>query len=167
MPNMTPTQRALWTKIQAFLLDDPGSAYTFSDRLASENGWSYEFALRAIEEYKRFMFLICISPYPQTPSDQIDQVWHLHLLYTESYWVDFCENTLGKRINHGPTKGGPTERQQYKDWYALTMALYAEVFQQAPPPDLWPDNQQRFSDIHFQRVNKRQHWIIKKPKFLW
>ncbi|WP_165824111.1 hypothetical protein [Pseudochryseolinea flava] len=45
-------QQALWFKIKDFELDDPESAYTFSDRLAHENGWSLQYALRAIDEYK-------------------------------------------------------------------------------------------------------------------
>jgi hypothetical protein len=166
MPELTPPNRALWEKIQTFLLDVPNASFSFSDRLARENGWDYLFALRAIEEYKRFMFLICIAPHTLTPSDEVDQVWHLHLIYTQSYWIDFCEQTLGKQIHHGPTKGGGDERNKFEDWYTKTKILYEETFGQLPPPDLWPPGDKRFADIDFQRVNKRQHWIIRKPKFL-
>ncbi len=100
---MTEAQEILWKKIKEFEIDEPSSALTFTERLARENGWTIEFTLRAIEEYKKFMFLICIAEHPLTPSDQIDQVWHLHLLYTQSYWNDFCKNTLNKTIHHGPT----------------------------------------------------------------
>ena len=157
----------LWNKIQAFPLDDPGSSLCFSDRLARENGWDLKFTLRAIEEYKRFMFLICIAQHPLTPSDQVDQVWHLHLIYTRSYWEEFCGQTLGRQVHHGPTKGGKAEGEKFQDWCAKTQELYAVTFGHAPPADLWPSGQERFSDIDFIRVNKRKNWIITKPKYLW
>ncbi len=163
---MDAAQSARWQKINHFSLDDPASDYSFSDRLARENGWSLEFTLRAIHEYKRFIFLICIAPHPLTPSDEVDQVWHLHLLYTQSYWIDFCEQTIGRHIHHGPTKGGSSERNKYDDWYNKTLALYAETFGQSAPADLWPPAAKRFGDIDFQRINKAHHWIFKKPQFL-
>lgn len=152
----------LWEKIRLFPLDDPSAQFRFSDRLARENGWTLLYAFRAMEEYKRFMFLVCCSPQALTPSDAVDQVWHLHLLYTESYWVDFCEKTLGRPIHHGPTKGGPTERSNYRDRYSDTLARYAETFGQAPPPDIWPTPEVRFSDIHFRRVNLKKFWVIRR-----
>jgi hypothetical protein len=41
------------------------------------NGWSRPFALRAIEEYRKFVFLALVADHQVTPSDQVDQVWHL------------------------------------------------------------------------------------------
>jgi hypothetical protein len=80
----------LWLRIKDFELDDQDSHLTFTDRLARENGWTYEFCIRAILEYKKFIYLICLSDQPVTPSDEVDQVWHLHLIYTQSYWKEFC-----------------------------------------------------------------------------
>jgi hypothetical protein len=37
-----------------------------------------------------------ISTHIVTPSEQVDQVWHLHLTYTRSYWDEFCPNVLGQ-----------------------------------------------------------------------
>jgi len=110
---MTVEQKTLWDKLEEFQLDDFDSTFTFTDRLCRENGWKYEYSIRAINEYKKFIFLICISDHPLTPSDQIDQVWHLHLLYTRSYWTDFCQKTLGRQIHHGPTKGGKSEKEKF------------------------------------------------------
>lgn len=163
---MTELQTGLWRKIQAFELDDTTVSFSFTDRLASENAWTLEYALRCVQEYKKFIFLICIADHPLTPSDQVDQVWHLHLLYTRSYWIDFCEQTLQKQIHHGPTKGGANERNKFGDWYEKTVALYKTIFSSAPPEDIWPDQKTRFSDIHFTRVNTKKNWIIPKPSFL-
>ncbi len=108
---MTAQQQRLWQQIRDFGLDDPGAAFTFSERLARENGWSLTYSLRAVAEYKKFMFLLCTLPHPLTPSEPVDQVWHLHLIYTQSYWIDFCERTLGRLIHHHPTQGeGGTKR---------------------------------------------------------
>ncbi|MES2733443.1 MAG: hypothetical protein V4714_16985 [Bacteroidota bacterium] len=153
----------IWDKIRSFELDDPAAALTFTDRLARENGWGLAFAVRAVAEYKKFIFLLCNSDHPLTPSDQVDQVWHLHLLYTQSYWVDFCQHTLGRQIHHGPTKGGQSEQDKYTNWYEKTKERYQSVFHQLPPEDIWPSNEIRFKDIHFQRVNLNRHWVIKKP----
>lgn len=159
---MTEEQKQLWLKIKAFELDDPAASLSFSDRLARENGWTIEYSLRSIEEYKKFIFLLLITQHPLTPSDQVDQVWHLHLLYTESYWVDFCEHTLGRKIHHGPTKGGDSEKSKYTDWYEKTKEVYRTTFNYDAPKDFWPSSENRFSDLHFQRVNINQNWIIKK-----
>ena len=67
-------------------LDDPSSSTTFTARLAKENGWKLSFARRVVEEYRRFLFLAAAAEHPVSPPDAIDQAWHLHLLYTRSYW---------------------------------------------------------------------------------
>ena len=54
---MTHEQRTLWSKIAAFEIDDPGSDFRFSQRLARDNGWRPEYAEEVIDEYRRFVFL--------------------------------------------------------------------------------------------------------------
>lgn len=160
---MNNEQLQLWNKIKSFELDDPDISLNFTGRLARENGWSIEYSIRVIEEYKKFIFLLLVSQRPLTPSDQVDQVWHLHLLYTQSYWEDFCENTIQRKIHHGPTKGGTAEKTKFTNWYEETKKKYLEVFKTEIPTDIWPSNEKRFSDINFQRVNIKSNWIIKKP----
>lgn len=160
---MTNSQQKHWDAIKRFELDEPEASLSFTDRLARENGWTVEYSLRAILEYKKFIFLLTISNHPLTPSDQVDQVWHLHLLYTQSYWDDFCENTVKRKIHHGPTKGGTTEKEKFTNWYEKTKALYLETFKTEAPKDIWPSSEIRFSEIEFQRVNIKRNWIIKKP----
>ena len=157
------TQPDLWQRIAQFELDSPDSSFTFSDRLARENGWSKPYTFAVIEEYKRFIYLCAISDYSITPSDPVDQAWHLHLTYTQSYWVDFCHNTIGKEIHHGPTKGGQQERGKFKNWYALTFELYQKEFGMPPPENIWWSSERRFKEIHFTRVNRSRFWLIPKP----
>lgn len=161
---MTPNEKQLWNKLERFRFDEQDAKLTFSTRLARENGWSKDYTLRIIEEYKKFLFLCCTSPSAVTPSDPVDQAWHLHLTYTRSYWTDLCKNTLGKKIHHNPTKGGESEHQKFSSFYSGRQELYREKFGTVPPPDIWHDNKTRFSDINFQRVNLSHYWMIKKPK---
>ena len=58
---MTQQETKLWTKIQAFQFSEKDTTFPFQARLARENNWTIEFTERVIEEYRRFMFLCCIS----------------------------------------------------------------------------------------------------------
>lgn len=160
---MTTTESILWNRIQQFRFDDPDTSFTFSERLARENGWTKTYTQRVIEEYKKFIFLCCVSDTGVTPSDPVDQAWHLHLTFTKSYWTDLCKNTLEKEIHHNPTKGGQNEAAKFDDFYSGTKAVYISLFQEEPPADIWQPNHIRFTDINFQRVNLKDYWLIKKP----
>ena len=163
---MTGTEQTLWNDIASFSVDEGDEALTFARRLARENGWTEAYATRAIEEYKRFMFLAVVAGHPVTPSDQVDQVWHLHLTYTQSYWDRFCGQVLNKPIHHGPTKGGPEEAEKFDRWYQNTLESYTRFFDQEPPADIWPDASIRFGeDLHFERVNTKRHWVVRKSLF--
>ena len=150
---MTEHEKLLWQRINNFQLDEPGLAFKFSDRLARENGWTIVYAKRVIEECKKFIFLCCVSDHGVTPSDPVDQAWHLHLTFTRSYWIDLCKETLQKDIHHNPTKGGMHEAQKFDVYYTSSQQLYLEKFRTTPPPNIWQDNDTRFSDINFKRVN--------------
>ncbi len=56
-----PFDTFVWEKISVFRLDDPASVVRFSARLAREQGWSKAFTLKAIEEYRRFIYLACTA----------------------------------------------------------------------------------------------------------
>lgn len=70
-------------RILVFELDVPGAQLPFTSRLAGEQGWPHAFAGRVVVEYKRFITLAMLAGHPVTPSEQVDQAWHLHLVYTE------------------------------------------------------------------------------------
>ncbi len=107
----------LYQTICDYSPDDGESAFTFTQRLARDNGWDLKYARRVVEEYKKFMFLAVAAGHPVTPSEQVDQAWHLHLIYTRSYWDDFCSLVLGTPIHHGPTKGGEHEEGKFHELY--------------------------------------------------
>jgi uncharacterized protein (TIGR04222 family) len=157
---MTQTQVELWRRIQGFSFDEDAAAYTFAQRLAKENGWSAPFTQRAIEEYRRFAFLAVTAGHPVSPSDAVDQVWHLHLLYTRSYWRQFCGEALGRELHHEPSVGGAGERAKFEDWYEKTLASYRRFFGE-PPRDLWPDALAKAAaGERFQRVDLSKHLLL-------
>src|ERR1700709_1185766 len=101
---MIPQEHSLlWDKIRNFPMDDESATITFSSKLAAVQNWTAAFTQKAIDEYKRFIFLCCILEAGAAPSKAVDEVWHLHLTYTRSYWIDLCRNTLGKDIHHYPS----------------------------------------------------------------
>lgn len=163
---MTPQQQELWQRIVEFPLDDLGAELTFSKRLARDNGWSHAYALRVADEYKRFAFLAMCAGHHVTPSDDVDQAWHLHLVYTRSYWEVFCPKVLGKPLHHGPTVGGEREGDKFHDWYSHTMASYLRFFEEEAPADIWPDPKTRFGEAaFFRRVNTRKNLVLPIPRF--
>ncbi|RLT15989.1 MAG: hypothetical protein DWI24_00480 [Planctomycetota bacterium] len=161
---MSPAQSALWSKIEQFPIDDPASDFSFSDRLARENGWSKSKTAAVIKEYLKFVFLACEAGHPVTPSLDVDEAWHLHMIYTRSYWTDLCQNTIERPLHHGPTKGGSSESSKFHEWYLNTLDSYSRLFDQPPPTEIWPAAKQRFSNQNNPvRINKATHWVIPKP----
>lgn len=158
-----PGSLALREKIQAHCLDEAAVSDPFSARLAREQRWSAEYTLGAITEYKRFVFLAVTTPERLTPSDAVDQVWHLHLCYTHDYWTVFCGQVLERSLHHRPGRGGAQEREQYTADYARTLERYREVFDCEPPADFWPPASDRFeSPAAFARVNLAEHLIVRR-----
>lgn len=143
-------------------MDIHDASFPFTARLARDNGWTNDYAARVVLEYKKFIFLCYVAGHQVTPSDEVDQAWHLHLVYSRSYWNDMCRDTIGRPIHHGPTKGGNAERAKYKDNYANTLECYRKHFESEPPADIWPTGKQRFSEINFTRVNTHRNWVVPK-----
>jgi uncharacterized protein (TIGR04222 family) len=137
----------------------------FSARLARENNWSPAYAQRVIAEYKRFAFLAIAAGHPVSPSEDVDQVWHLHLTYSENYWKMFCPEILGQPFHHHPTRGGEAESAKFDDWYARTLESYKTFFNETPPADIWPSPEARRKEKHnFARVDRARNWVVPKPQ---
>jgi hypothetical protein len=97
-----------------------------------------------------------------TPSEAVDQAWHLHLTYTRSYWEDLCGTVLEWPLHHGPTKGGPEGDRRYHEQYAATLEAYRLAFGE-PPPDIWPDVETRFRQAGRMRfVDTSEVWLLPK-----
>ena len=161
--NMNFWQAELYQRIERFSLDQPDHQLSFSQRLARDNGWSLRYTDKVIEEYKKFVFLAVVAGHPVSPSDQVDQAWHLHLTYTRSYWEEFCPKILQTSLHHEPTRGGLSEKVKFDELYSKTLESYRQFFDESPPLNIWSQPKDRFGrDLYFQRVNIKQNWVLKK-----
>ncbi len=147
-------KKELWSRLQGYqfenlvspsLLDQIKSVFVgsnpsmkaFAGKLSRKLGWTTSFAMRAIEEYKRFVYLGIVSDSGVTPSRIIDQVWHEHQLFTRAY-REFCNDVLRKNFDHFPELVPIDEQTSaFQDQYTETVALYQREFNSAPPADIW------------------------------
>ncbi len=136
----------LWHRLQTYDIGPAAAPLSFAARLARENRWSEDYAARVIIEYKRFCYLAMTAGRDVTPSDQVDQAWHLHLTYTRDYWDRFCPKTLGGALHHGPTTGSGADKARYFEQYAQTLKTYEEAFGETPPADIWSPATLRFGE---------------------
>jgi hypothetical protein len=128
---------SLWNRIREFSPDASEVSFPFSRKLAKEENWTLDFTQKAIEEYKKFVYLCCVLPNGASPSEVIDKVWHMHLIYTQNYWEDFCPNILKRKLHHHPSKGGHNEQLKHQEWFNDTLKHYREIFQYEAPEDIW------------------------------
>jgi hypothetical protein len=155
-----PPEDPLWAALSGYPIGSEGTALSFTARLARENGWTTEQAERVIEEYRRFAFLTVRAGHEVTPSDAVDQAWHLHLCYTRDYWERFCP-LLGAPLHHGPTRGGAAENARFYDNYCATLRSYERLFGCPAPADLWPSASRRLlDDPRARRVHPRDGLVV-------
>ena len=103
-------------------------------------GWSFDFALKAAGEYRRFLALCVRNPdSPIVPSSIVDDFWHLHILDTAKYQED-CERYLGYFLHHFPYFGmrGEQDAENLKAAWERTLELYRRAFGEAPDSEFWP-----------------------------
>ncbi len=150
----------LWERICAVRFDQPGAELCFSDRLARDNRWTKKYARRVVEEERSFAYPAVKAGHEVTPSDEVDQAWHLHLTYTRHYWGEFCD-ALGAPFHHGPTSGGGKENDRYNDNYARRLEAYALAFGEPPPADIWPPAEIRFAAARYMaRLNTAENFVL-------
>ncbi len=145
-------------------LDGCGLGESLSRRLARENGWPEAYARRVLREYTRFLALAMSSEHEVSPSEQIDQAWHLHLLDSARY-RRFCRDVLGGRLDHRPSDGSCQDRARHVRAYEQTLDSYRRSFGEPAPWDIWPSSERRFgADLCVQRVNVAENWVVPKPR---
>lgn len=123
----------MWFKIDnaPILGDDKGNAF-FIERIQKANPeWSTVKINNLIEEYKQFMYLAGTSDEDCTPSQDVDKVWHEHILFTRDYY-DYCNRIIGKIIHHKPERGG--DPKKYDEAFKNTNAKKKAVFKPTPSP---------------------------------
>ncbi|MBL0170506.1 MAG: hypothetical protein IPP90_07180 [Gemmatimonadaceae bacterium] len=133
--DIVPTQ--LWGRVAEAFGGTDASTKAFASKIARKHVWSTHFALRAIDEYRKFVFLGVTGDGIVTPSKVIDTVWHEHLLFTRAY-REFCRDVLQRDFDHHPELM-PSEEQTgvYAQQFEATLARYRAEFNVRPPWDIW------------------------------
>lgn len=97
--NLAPPH--LWDHVAAAFGNTDASTRAFANKIARKHGWHPRFARRAIDEYRKFVFLGVTADFIVTPPKIIDQVWHEHLLFSKAY-REFCRDVLQRDFDHNP-----------------------------------------------------------------
>lgn len=161
---MTPAESNLYARICKFKLDEPAAMSPFSVKLAWEYRWTEIYTLRAIQEYKKFVFLAMVADRVVSPSAPVDRVWHMHLLYTHSYWDKFCGEVLKQPLHHAPSLGDKEEGVKYQQIYEGTLGIYQRYFG-TPPEDIWHHPRSRSEKFAYQWIDRDRYWLI--PKLIY
>ena len=132
-----PDRPALWAALSHMQIEEPGTGRRFEEVLAAENGWTLDFAERVADEYCGFLYLAAAAGVEVTPSQAVDQAWHLHLEWPH-YRDILCGQIIGRTIEHRPSTGEPEDESRCRRQYGETLALYESVFGKPPPADIWP-----------------------------
>ncbi len=93
-------------------------------------GWTHQETKQAIAGYLNFLYLIHLYPnLPLVPTQEIDQVWHHHILDTSKYAED-CQMLFGYFVHHFPYFGlrGESDRHNWQCAVEQTQALFQEHF---------------------------------------
>jgi len=74
------------------------------ERMMREYNWPRRTLLAACEQYRHFLWLVkkYDQEYQLTPSKEVDEVWHNHILFTEQYNKD-CNVLFGRYFHHRPS----------------------------------------------------------------
>ncbi|QNM96493.1 TIGR04222 domain-containing membrane protein [Chitinimonas koreensis] len=157
---LSPEQAALYRRIAEHPFDRAAPLENFSAKLARQNGWTPAYARRVTAEYRRFVLIALESGHVASPSDAVDQAWHLHLGYTRDYWERFCPEVLGRTLHHEPAAAGTADAARHAAQYRQTLASYRRLFGESPPADIWPTGR---AAHRFQRVDLAQHLLLPRP----
>lgn len=133
---MNLQEKHLWDELKQYPIEIVDQVFPIYARLMRDHNWSKKYALSVIEEYKRLMFLQTVTGYNITPSEPIKRVWELHLMYTQSYWAEFCQGILGKLIHYNPSSNQVFVQQDVATrghW----QPIYHSYFGVYPPHQIW------------------------------
>jgi len=127
----------LWEKVHEVFGGLDASTNAFAGKISRKFAWTQAYALEAITEYKKFIYLAVVSDFNVTPSKVIDQVWHEHLLFNKAY-REFCNEVINYTLDHNPELVQTEEGlANFNTQYLDTLDLYKKEFGTDPPPPIW------------------------------
>ena len=114
----------MWANITEIFGGTNASTKAFADKIARKHNLKHHFALKAVSEYKKFVYLGIVSDFNVTPSKIIDIVWHEHLLFSNAY-REFCNTIIEYTFDHNPELIPMTDQTgQFSAQYKDTLDLY-------------------------------------------
>ena len=99
-------------------------------KYSNEQKWDTRQINQSISAYLKFLLLIYLYPNGElVPSQEIDRVWHYHIIDTIKYAED-CEILFGRFIHHFPYFGkrGEIDRNKLQAAFERTKLLFQEHF---------------------------------------
>lgn len=157
----------LWDIIQAKFTGPDASTKAFANKLAVKLDWTNAFALKAVLEYKKFVYLGIISKFVVTPSEIIDLVWHQHLLFSAAY-RSFCTEVIEYNFDHKPELiAVANETVIYSAQYDDTIALYKNEFGYAAPTEIWGSAKFDRNLIDAAQIKKSKKKRKRSDKYLY
>jgi hypothetical protein len=116
----------------------------FIDTLRRKLFLSYPECEKYIREYKKFVLMVACTQYMVSPSEQVDQVWHLHQNFNPKKYREDCTPVFGRILIHCPSLGGPSEDAKYEGIYDQTVQYYHSLFNNERPKEIWEPLDERF-----------------------
>lgn len=97
-------------------------------------GWTEEKAETTEKWYKRFLLLHLLYGDAAPCTEEIDEFWHTHILYTREYTRD-CRDIFGSYMHHVPCND-LSDKDVLEDMQRATketMARFKELWGELPP----------------------------------
>jgi hypothetical protein len=85
---------SLWNRIQGFSLDAPDADFPFSKKAGKRRKLESRFYAKSHRRIQKICLSLLYSSQRASPSKIVDKVWHMHLIYTQNYWEEFCPAIL-------------------------------------------------------------------------
>jgi hypothetical protein len=117
----------------------------FSKNFAAEHLLSEAVAENYIDEYRKYLYVSNITGQSQTPSEEVDSVWHYHIEHIEEY-LKTSKILFGRYFLHMPADGSKSDHVKHVDMYKGTINTLENVFGQVDA-ETWKTTKVRFTQI--------------------
>eukprot|EP01039_Chlorochromonas_danica_P003037 gene3037-3313_t len=77
-------------------------------------GWRESRVEKAIAAYAEFLTLLITSGDDLSPTDEIDKVWHAHILHTRDYEAFNIKYSPGKKLHHDPLRSLDQDARKFR-----------------------------------------------------
>lgn len=103
------------------------------NQMVKQHSWKKRYSRNVATEYERFMILRNKNN-NLSPSDDIDEFWHQHILNTSLY-TEYCQEKFSGIVHHDPEDAfNQTKR---KTRLRNTIKEYKKIYGKIPEGDVW------------------------------